>query len=89
MSYNRDEWLKEFSHLKMFMQEEGMSAEIGMPFTLMLSLLESAKNYMIQDIAAGKGDSKERLPELNKQKYGKLRATTEYLDWKRLHDEYR
>ena len=77
MAYTRNEWIKEYKYLKRFMREEGMSVNIGMPFSLMLGLLESAKNYM----------ETEDLKEIYPSGYNKLNAARDYLDWKRMHDE--
>ena len=77
MAYTRDEWIKEYKYLKRFMRDEGMSTNIGMPFSLMLGLLESAKNYMET------ADMKEIYPA----GYNKLNAARDYLDWRRMHNE--
>lgn len=79
MAYTKNEWIKEYKYLKRFMKEEGMSTNIGMPFSLMLGLLESAKNYM----ECEKADIKDIYPA----GYNKLNAARDYLDWKRMHDE--
>jgi phosphoenolpyruvate carboxylase len=77
MAYTKDEWIREYKYLKRFMRDEGMSANIGMPFSLMLGLLESAKNYM----------ETEKVKEIYPAGYNKLNAARDYLDWRRMHDE--
>tara|TARA_Y100000004_G_scaffold82797_1_gene92883 strand:+ start:5385 stop:5627 length:243 start_codon:yes stop_codon:yes gene_type:complete len=79
MAYTKQEWIQEYEHLKRFMNDEGMSVQIGMPFTLMLSLLESAKNYM----ECGTKKPEEVYTTNNRR----LKAAQDYLDWKRAHNE--
>ena len=89
MALTRDEWLEEYQSLKKYMEDEGMTTDIGMPFTVMVRLLESAMHYMMRDKVGQKGDKNKRLPELKDKKFKRLRHTMEYLDWKDAQDEYR
>ena len=79
MAYTKKEWVREYKHLKRFMDDEGMSVQIGMPFTLMLSLLESAKKYMEE----GTDDPEEVYTTNNRR----LKAAQDYIDWKRMHND--
>ena len=89
MALTRDEWLEEYQNLKDYMEDEGMTTDIGMPFTVMVRLLESAKDYMMRDKVGLKGDKNGKLPELKDDKYKRLRHTMEFLDWKDAQNEYR
>ena len=78
MTFDPQSWGKEYEHLHKSMNEEGMSCNIGMPFTLMMLLLDSANNYMKENIK-----DKKEFRTHNKR----YKGTQEYYDWKRMHDK--